>query len=97
MAIGPQCVDVGVVERGERRIADDPTQQLIGECWVAGERRTMQIGADHGTVDDTLGAIAVALTNLDPTKCRGAWARGGATGVVLEPGERAERPHGAIG
>ena len=97
-AFGARAAPRGVVERRELG-ADDPAEQQVGECRVAGQHRAVQVGADESVAEHAVDAARSPLP--PPTQTRPSGSLAGterrAAAVVLEAGERRERPALGVG
>lgn len=75
-----------VVERGQLRglAAERPGEQLVGEAWVASERRTVGICADDVAGDSSFEVVeTVTRPACDGSESLGAVVQSGRASVVL--------------
>ena len=53
-----QLIHLGEIEGGEGVHTEGLLQQVVGELGIAGQRRTVHVGAQHRTLDHALETIA---------------------------------------
>ena len=74
--LGAQGLDEVVVERGEAVRAHHPREEVVGERGVAGQDRSVQVGAEDPLGEHAVDAAhAVAVADRDRAERRDARAR----------------------
>jgi len=86
--LAAQLVQLGTGERLQLAV-ESQLEQVVGELGIAGQHRTVRIGADDLALHRALGAIVgIADADLHASERRGLRTEGGEAAVVLEPGHQ---------
>src|SRR5881409_3349070 len=61
--LAAEFVDFAVIERRQLFFAHHPAQQQVGQCRIAGQHRTMEVGAEYVAAHHTFGTVAATVAD----------------------------------